>query len=40
VHNRRKLEEFKYYNPDFFAQLEGRLSTELQHLGYALRYAA
>jgi hypothetical protein len=40
VRNRRRLEDFKYYDREFFGQLETRLSAELTQLGYALRFAA
>jgi hypothetical protein len=40
VHNRRRLEDFKYYDPRYFARLEARLSHELTQLGYTLRFAA
>ncbi len=40
VRNRRRLEDFKYYDPQYFAQLESQLSAELNGLGYALRFAA
>lgn len=40
VRNRRKIEDFQHYDPDFFAQLESQLWPELSQLGYAARFAA
>jgi hypothetical protein len=40
VRNRRKLEEFKYYDARYFARLESQLAAELSQLGYPLRFAA
>ncbi len=40
VRNRRRLEEFKHYDPIYFGQLEAELSDEFSSLGYAARFAA
>ena len=38
--NRRRLEEFKYYDPSYFATLEVQLGEEMSRLGYPRRFAA
>ena len=40
VKNRRKLEEFKYFDEHHFAELEAQLDQEFERVGYALRFAA
>lgn len=40
VRNRRKLEDFKYYDPVYFSELEAGLKTEFSQVGYPLRFAA
>jgi hypothetical protein len=40
VRNRRRLEDFKYYDASYFALLESQLSSELNQAGYSRRYAA
>ena len=39
VHNRRRLEDFKYFDTKHFALLEVLLSKELAELGYENRFA-
>jgi hypothetical protein len=40
VRNRRRLEDFKHYDPQYFAVLELQLSSEMSQLGYPQRFAA
>lgn len=39
IRDRRKIEEFRHFDPAYFASLERRLARELTLLGYPLRYA-
>jgi hypothetical protein len=40
VRNRRRLEDFKYYDPGYFSMLESQLSGEITQVGYSRRFAA
>jgi hypothetical protein len=40
VQNRRRVEDFQHYDPEYFASLERRLARVLSQTGYRQRYAA
>ena len=38
IHNRRRIEDFQYYDPVYFGELEHELSDELSRCGYPCRF--
>ena len=40
VRSKRNVEDFKYYDPEYFAKLEAVVSDTLMQLGYPLRFSS